>query len=381
LRILNPPRERKEDILIGSSISLEELVCVRKQLLLEAFEKEDRRMEGQVSQRHWLQVMTDVLDVSMSWRRLARYLIKEEMTVVDADHCLQIKYVDFLNSFDDDIIFGRYRDDEESIHNMHALSRYIQSAGSEHNEADFSIAEILSPDEVVPEMKDNANTPDKSTASMACPSSGAEQPGGSQAYFGHLVSKDAIAAIYSGYEKIEEAFHFFDADADARISMDDFIQGCTKLNLAAEISTGSGEAESPPSSSGCYGRDDLQRLIGIMDVYDCGEIDVNVFFEMFRLSLLIPALEDDRNCTKPLLAREASHAHDLYRLSHSHFPMPSTPLFGGGSSPGHPLSIVASQLSATGSLELKKGVEIAVDTELTASGCDTADPIGLPIDI
>eukprot|EP01039_Chlorochromonas_danica_P000938 gene938-1020_t len=395
-RVTSPSGKMGEEILIGSSISIEELICVRKQLLLESFEKGDRNLDGQISQQHWLRCMTDVINISLSWRRFARYLIKEEMTSASGAverTTSEIKYVDFLNSFDDDIIFGRYRDDADSIHNMQALSQYIHSIGSEGEldrlEERGSSTGVVGVEDVY---IDNGNVGASQSAveggglSLVQPKPeehehhlGQQQC--SQPYFGHAISSDVVAAIYPNHEKLEEAFRFFDEDEDGAFSLHDLLRGCLQLDLmrASASSTSSSSTDSPSSTkrSYLYSVEEIQRLMAVMDVFECGVIDINVFFEIVRLSLLNTSMQDDEHWTKPLLTREVSHAHELYRLSH--YVLPGTPLYGGTPQSGP--HIHASQLSAMASVELKKGVEIGVDSELISNTTESVDQVGLSIDI
>eukprot|EP01031_Cornospumella_fuschlensis_P030596 gene30596-36970_t len=156
--------------LVGNALSLEERICMRKHVLLEAFEREDCGVaaqsdrvagsegpEGLVSQQRWLKAMQEVLDLSVSWRRLARYLVREEMTAAPAHHHQHalahqhaqhanqhahpaqhqqqhnhhsptvhtacVRYLEFLGSYDDDVVFGAGDQahalrDNESVHNM-----------------------------------------------------------------------------------------------------------------------------------------------------------------------------------------------------------------------------------------------------------------------
>lgn len=365
----------EEEILIGGSTSIEELICVRKQLLLEAFEAGDRQLEGQISQQHWLRAMSDVLNISLSWRRMARYLIKEEMTSKagsGSTACSEIKYVDFLNSFDDDIIFGRFgHDDDNSVYN--------QALSGVHSVSDQEVAEVE--DIVIKTPYAACATAAESTMSLLAPCCELSPA----PYHGHLISVDVIGAIYSNHEKIEEAFAFLDRNGDGQFDFDDLVAGCETLALvptpsAPSSSSSSGTSSSSSSSPATYTKEDIARVMRILDVFDCGAVDINVFFELFRLSLLSTSMLDDGHWTQPLLTRECSHAHELYRLSH--YLSPGTPTFAqSGQGPVVAHGIHASQMSAMGSLELKKGVEISVDTELISADRHEAADVGLSIDI
>jgi hypothetical protein len=78
-----------------------------------------------------------------------------------------------------------------------------------------------------------------------------------------------IDTLYSQHNKLETVFRFFDKDGDGRISRDEFIQGCEYLNALLE------EGEKVT---------DFDRLLGVLDIDQTGAVDINEFFECFRLS-------------------------------------------------------------------------------------------------
>jgi Ca2+-binding EF-hand superfamily protein len=78
-----------------------------------------------------------------------------------------------------------------------------------------------------------------------------------------------IESLYAHHKRLETVFRWFAGDHAGVITKEDFIRGCEMLNQ-----------DLPPESQ----IKDVQKLLSIMDVSRTGEIDVNEFFEMFRLS-------------------------------------------------------------------------------------------------
>ncbi|CAK9252506.1 unnamed protein product [Sphagnum jensenii] len=83
------------------------------------------------------------------------------------------------------------------------------------------------------------------------------------------ISGSVVEALYSHHRLLETVFRFFDTDGTGTISHEEFRRGCEVLNSAL-----------PPE-----GRiQGIDQLLRVMDVSGTGEVDINEFFEMFRLS-------------------------------------------------------------------------------------------------
>ena len=78
-----------------------------------------------------------------------------------------------------------------------------------------------------------------------------------------------VEAFYSQHKKLEAVFRFFDKDCDGIISSDEFKTGCQILN------------DTLPDDQRLT---NIDRILGLLDTDESGCIDVNEFFEMFRLS-------------------------------------------------------------------------------------------------
>jgi hypothetical protein len=86
-----------------------------------------------------------------------------------------------------------------------------------------------------------------------------------------------VEAFYSQHKKLEAVFRFFDKDCDGIISSDEFRTGCQIIN------------ETLPDDQRLA---DIDRILSLLDTDESGYIDVNEFFEMFRLSEGVHSLSD-----------------------------------------------------------------------------------------
>jgi len=193
-------------------------------------------------------------------------------------------------------------------------------------------------------------------------------------YFGYEIPEYVIASIYSNYKQLEHLFLVIDEDRDGFLRFEDLarISELVKVNDVIQS-----EIHDYPMIKNI--RFSPHMIMNLLDInrQDC--VDMNTFFEIFRLSIL-NKLYDREASNKPLLARETSYAVELHRLSHANsilFNANANPTSNGGLvSPS--LKVLPNQ-SALSSLELKKGIEISVDNELITT--DNNENVGLSIDI
>jgi hypothetical protein len=187
-------------------------------------------------------------------------------------------------------------------------------------------------------------------------------------FHGYVIGEDLICNLYLNYQQLEQAFQYFDADKDGYFNLHDLQRVCRELELV-DAST-----NTLLHVSGGMGPVDESVIMSIMDFHQCGEVDMNVFFEVCRLGVL-NSLHPDDAASRPQMAREFSFNQDIHRLSHAISSVSLTPS-------SSEITHQPTQTTLT-SVELKKGVEIGVDTELTPARVpDLAqDSIGLSIDI
>lgn len=79
---------------------------------------------------------------------------------------------------------------------------------------------------------------------------------------------DIVDSIYSQRKKLEAIFVFFDENKDGVISASEFLNGCEKLNKLLHVD--------------CQ-LTDIEHTLEMMDFDGSGTIDVNEFFETFRI--------------------------------------------------------------------------------------------------
>eukprot|EP00903_Cladosiphon_okamuranus_P008563 g8217.t1 len=75
-------------------------------------------------------------------------------------------------------------------------------------------------------------------------------------------------AMYADREKLETIFRFFDTDGNGSISREEFHKGCELINQQAD--------------DGEY-LENIDVILGVMDMDNNDSIDINEFFEVFRL--------------------------------------------------------------------------------------------------
>lgn len=177
--------------------------------------------------------------------------------------------------------------------------------------------------------------------SMAIESTDEEQGGHDDS---SSLDATVIEALYANHRKLEMVFRFFDKTNSGTISRENFREGCSLLN------------EMLPEDSKIT---DFDKIIDIMDINQSGEIDVNEFFEMFRLS---DAHLKSLAHSKPLVSDAQAS---------SSFPI-STP-----SSSDHPLAVNHISISAAKSPDLKIG---GIDSVIGNQGVVDINGIAISID-
>lgn len=78
-----------------------------------------------------------------------------------------------------------------------------------------------------------------------------------------------VNALYTHYLHLEQTFQFFDLDKNGIITKDEFFSQCEIINTSLPVD---------------HKLKDLDDVFRLMDVKGNGEIDINLFFEMFRLA-------------------------------------------------------------------------------------------------
>jgi hypothetical protein len=236
--------------------------------------------------------------------------------------------------------------------------------------------------------------PEVTTASTKRTSSATGTGTTSQQFHGHLISCALVQSLYPNWAQLESAFAALDGDQDGYFDVEDFRRVCVDLQLMESTAdsfpapysggvprTGSGSSAQHakqtllhiPTNPQQQQQQQLQlqqqqqssssvdevQLFSILDVQQCGQVDVNVFFEMCRICVM-NSLHPDDAASRPQLARELSYTAETRRLTQTSSSVALLSLAGAGTTTHTP-----SHTTLT-SVELKKGVEIGVDAELAA---------------
>jgi diadenosine tetraphosphatase ApaH/serine/threonine PP2A family protein phosphatase len=344
----------QSSLLIGWGKTLEELICDRKQFLYEAFTNADRDGHGHIHLQDWLKVMSDSFNISLSWKQFAYFLIAPNA----CDYCelKQVEAIDplkFLDSFHDDIarkLLGT--NDDDIVTDMDELHSFIESFHISNDNVKSTSGSLL--DATAPIAQVEEKVPDLSSSI-----SDLNKNNNCKLYHGHEICEEVIDAIYSNRRFLEAAFFIFDTNKDGLFTMQGFQRGIDELKLDLDsISLGL----------------TVEKVMEILDIYECGEVDMNVFFEMYRLCCLNRLYQEDAS-SKPLLRRESTVTAQVHRLSvtgSSAAKLVSSHVQNGH----HPLQ------NSLASVEIKRGKELAVDAELaTRVDADGNEIVGLSIDI
>lgn len=383
----------KRNVLVGTPNSIEELIWNRKQLLIEAFDKQyqletgkdipqnlgsNAVIEGEVrsiTYKEWTRIMAEVLNVSIAWRKFAKQLLRDEDKVVEGNNGsnnagtsmptamnpsannFRVNYMSFLSRFDDETTtFIKRMEAEATKATMGSLQRYLDSIQQVSTSVRNDEIQIEFTEEEIKAMK---------------------------FYRGYTIVEDAIRMLYINHHQIEQAFDFFDRDGDGFFNLADFRAGCIELGLVDPEQSNSNKSSDTSQyiqSMGGIGSVDENLIMSIMDIHESDSVGLNLFFEMCRLSFL-NTLNPDDAASKSQLAREMSFNHELHRLSHAG----SMSVYNmGGSGPGastSPLAHHNTHQNTFSTVEIKKGLEIGVDAELARRKPTATETVGLSIDI
>ena len=407
-KIIPPSITANRNLLIGSNVKIEELIWSRKALLLETFDQQAQKdrtnSEDVVPYKEFVRILSEILNISLSWRKAAMLLLREEDKVHPTEDALDaldsssssagkssawkgrsapeqglnsnfsVRYKSFLARYDDEITaFVKRKEEEASKASMDALQRYLDSLDKGETKSSDVVSSAGEKERLTVDGTNTSSgtdgtiniTVDDHLSSTELNLTSKHNP---NCFHGHLISEDLIRNLYVNYHQLEQAFQYFDADKDGYFNLQDLQRVCHELELVdptnntlLHVSSGMGPV-------------DERVIMSIMDVHQCGEIDINVFFEICRLGVL-NSLHPDDAASRPQMAREFSFNQDIHRLSHA---MSSASLAPSSSKSSHQ----PTQTTLT-SVELKKGVEIGVDAELTPARITDSvqENVGLSIDI
>jgi Ca2+-binding EF-hand superfamily protein len=238
--------------------TLYDLVLSHKAILLNEFKVLDKEGTGKVSKLQWAEVLQNVSKLQLQWLTLFPVLVSEDLVGKDnVTGNLYVEYEKFLENFSATFDF-------ESVSNHNLLENKINHAtGSNTSDQSNSPVALL---------VNNGN--DASSYSGYALEYVQDSPD-EHSDLDHSSVTDpriggaVVEALYSQHRLLESVFRFFDTNGSGTISLDEFKQGCEIINSTL------------PEESKLK---NVDRLLAIMDVSQKGEVDINEFFEMFRLS-------------------------------------------------------------------------------------------------
>jgi EF-hand domain pair len=107
--------------------------------------------------------------------------------------------------------------------------------------------------------------------------------------------------LYAHHKELFAVFSFFDKDGDGRISRDEFAAGCEALS----------KLDGGATSAGAVFKDSAS-LLEIMDLHGRGVVDINEFYEMFRVSETL-ASKSNQQLQQQLQQQQQAQAPVLQR--------------------------------------------------------------------
>lgn len=259
------------------TVSLHDLILKKREYLLEAFELSDPDNTGRVSRSMWTEVMQRVLQLQIRWLSLVSELVPENCLVSDGDS-----------------------DDKGGDKGFIDYKKFVSC---------FRIADELPNAVAATSAKDKDVTDVPSTF---------------------------VDSLYQHHRELLAVFSFFDRDGDGLIAKEEFRVGCELLlQMERDRSIGAGstttltvDESSGPKRRGLYGSfsssansvatataaatassqrvsllQECETLMNIMDINQRGVVDINEFFEMFRVA---ESLRQQRSGTGSMTRRPSS---------------------------------------------------------------------------
>lgn len=277
--------------LIGD-LSLHQLILRKRALLLKHFELMDPAQTGAVPKNTWAEVMQQVLSLHISWDNMFPVLVDEDCVyypTVDRGNRLNYDASPGENGNDnasdtdtdaeDEEAKQRHRRGRHGSGNIPGKTPFVKYGNFLNN---FSLSLEAAPAD------------DSSPTSPVSPANGEDgEPKPQKArprrasMTGHLVD-----SLYAHHKELSTIFSFFDVKKDQVISRAEFRAGMHLVrqmqqqeNAAANSVEGGTSLEA--GSGGEFGAEfeaECDQLLDIMNLNGSGFIDINDFFEMFRMS-------------------------------------------------------------------------------------------------
>ena len=223
--------EHKQD-----SMHLTEMILKMKLVLKDAFHNIDTGGKGAISKAVWADVMQHTLKVNIRWLALVPVLVPPSCLTKDLSSGEDwIRYLMFLDALEEKRETGSTSSSvatkQTDLNGSEISLDFRASTGSE---SDVESTLVIRQDDPADEMQ-----------------------------------AAVVEALYPCSKQLEIVFRYFDRDLDGFITKDEFIKGCEVVN-----------ATLPQKDQ----LTNLDRVYGLMDIKGNGDLDVNLFFEVHRLS-------------------------------------------------------------------------------------------------
>jgi hypothetical protein len=265
---------------LRGDFSLHQLILRKKHLLLRHFELMDTTMTGIVPKVVWIEVLQQVLQLHIDWEKMFPAMVNEESMMfptfdrgnrIDPNAtpgttCF-VQYAKFLENFSLSLENNSSFDDERDevvLVEENAISKdgdkYAFVGGRDDTNAGGTSSAV--------EKKHGSMTNSRKLSIT-----------------GHLVD-----SLYAHHNELSAIFSFFDMKKDQVISREEFKAGMLLVrqlqneNEGASHSTSSASSTKSADTSDAEFEQECDQLLDIMNLNGSGFIDINEFFEMFRMS-------------------------------------------------------------------------------------------------
>ena len=267
---------------LTGDLSLHQLILRKRKLLLKSFELADPSMTGFVLKETWAQVMQRVLSLHISWITMFPALVDEDSIsylTYDRGNRIDPTAVEGTTAF---VSYERFLDHFSLSMETATDFDSDEEEGEEADAVDDEDGDVSDGEGDVGVLEQPVC---KSAEGAAQKNSKVKDPKKRN------VSGQLVDSLYAHHNELSAIFSFFDMKKDEVISRAEFRAGCRIIRKLQREENGE-KAEASEDDANTDEKeegeeefdDECDQLMEIMNLNGSGFIDINEFFEMFRVS-------------------------------------------------------------------------------------------------